>query len=274
MKIALHQMTSGIDLQSNVEIMIKAIGEASKNGAKTYFAPEMSLYLDKNRKRAQQNIKKASNHPALKQLCKAAKECGIEVHLGSMPIAHEGNTHAPYVNRSYIIDNEGKIQNHYDKIHLFDVALSTGEHWQESNSYKAGNKAVVANSIIGPMGLSICYDLRFASLYNILTQAGAQITAVPAAFTIPTGEAHWHVLLRARAIENTMFIVAAAQCGHHEDGRHTYGHSLVVDPWGEILLDMEQEIGLGYVDIDIDRLNEVRSQLPVLQHRRDIPKLI
>lgn len=272
MKIALHQMSSGINMQANVDVMIEGIAQAAANGAQIYFAPEMALYLDKDRARAQHNIMPENNHPALKQIQNAAKLNNIIVHLGSLPIYVDGR--APYANRSYIIGSDGAIIAQYDKIHLFDVTLSTGETWRESNSYNAGEHAVVANASATNIGMSICYDLRFAALYTILSEAGAQITAVPAAFTVPTGRAHWHILLRARAIENAMFIVAAAQCGQHADGRQTYGHSLVVDPWGEILLDMEQEIGLGYADIDLERLIEVRNQLPILDHRRAIKPLI
>lgn len=272
MKIALHQMTSGIELQANVDVMTQGIAQAAINGAQIYFAPEMSLYLDKDRTRAQQNILPETDHPALKQIQNTAKLNNIAVHLGSMPIAIKGR--APYANRSYIIGSNGEIITHYDKIHLFDVTLSTGENWRESNAYNAGGNAVVAETNAAKIGMSICYDLRFAALYTILSNAEAQIAAVPAAFTIPTGKAHWHILLRARAIENAMFIVAAAQCGQHADGRQTYGHSLVIDPWGEVLLDMGQDIGLGFVDIDLERIKEVRSQLPILDHRRVIKPII
>ncbi len=268
MKIAVHQMTSGINMQVNIDVMVAAIKEASENGAQIYFAPEMALYLDKDRTRAQHNILIEANHPALIQLQNAAKHNDIIVHLGSLPIRTDGN--APYANRSYIIGSDGTIIADYDKIHLFDVTLSSGEAWRESNAYNAGGKAVIADVGAAKIGMSICYDLRFAALYNILSDAGSHIAAVPAAFTKPTGKAHWHILLRARAIENAMFIVAAAQCGQHEDGRQTFGHSLVVDPWGEVLLDMGQDIGLGYADIDLERITEVRNQLPVLDHRRII----
>lgn len=268
MKIALHQITSGIDMQLNIDIMISAIQEAAANGAQIYFAPEMALYLDKDRNRSEHNIKRENYHPALIQIQNAAKQNDMIVHLGSLPISVEGD--APYANRSYIIGTDGVIIDKYDKIHLFDVTLSTGENWHESSSYNAGERAVVADVGLAKIGMSICYDLRFAALYGILSAAGAQIAAVPAAFTVPTGQAHWHILLRARAIENAMFIVAAAQCGQHEDGRQTYGHSLVVDPWGEVLLDMGQDIGLGYAELDLQRVKEVRKQLPVIGHRRPI----
>lgn len=268
-------MNSGIDMQSNIDSMTCAIAEAKNQDAKFYFAPEMSVYLDRDRIRAAHNILSEKQHPALKQLQNAAKSHDMMLHIGSMPIRNNLSSvnDPPYANRSYIIDNHGRIIAQYDKIHLFDITLSNGEAWRESNAYKAGSKAVITQTVCGSIGLSICYDLRFAALYNILSEAGADITAVPAAFTVPTGKAHWHVLLRARAIENAMFIVAAAQCGHHQDGRQTYGHSLVVDPWGEVLLDMGQEIGLGYAEIDLRKIAEVRAQLPVIDHRRPIDSI-
>ena len=158
-------------------------------------------------------------------------------------------------------------------MHLFDVDLSTGESWRESSAYKGGDGPVLADTPLGKMGLTICYDMRFPDLYSRLAQAGATVFAVPAAFTVPTGKAHWHVLLRARAIESAAFVIAAAQCGKHEDGRETYGHSLVVDPWGTVLLDMGESEGVGFAGLDLARVTEVRAQIPVHLNRRDIPPL-
>lgn len=271
MKIALHQMNSGINIQRNISDMTSAISVSAKNGAAMYFAPEMSVYLDRDRNRASTVIDEIDTQSIL-ALQMAAKDNDIWVHMGSMPIKHIDAGGAPYANRSFIIDNQGQIRAQYDKIHLFDVKLSTGEEWRESSAYRAGDRVITLQGDIGKIGMSICYDLRFANLYNKLSEEGAEIAAVPAAFTVPTGKAHWHVLLRARAIENAMFIVAAAQCGKHQDGRETYGHSLVVDPWGEVLLDMGQDIGVGYADIDLDHIRNVRAQLPVLDHRRDLDR--
>jgi predicted amidohydrolase len=173
-------------------------------------------------------------------------------------------------NRSLVIDDEGVIRARYDKMHLFDVDLSTGESWRESNAYVPGDGPVIADTPIGPLGLTICYDMRFPDLYSALSKAGIDALAIPAAFTVPTGRAHWHTLLRARAIEAQAFVIAAAQTGNHEDGRQTYGHSLVVDPWGDVLLDMGEDEGLGFAEIDLDRIREVRSQIPVHANRRDI----
>jgi predicted amidohydrolase len=174
-------------------------------------------------------------------------------------------------NRSFLIDECGDVRATYDKIHLFDVDLASGESWRESASYEPGSRAVVADTPAGRLGLSICYDLRFPDLYRALTDAESQILAIPAAFTVPTGRAHWHVLIRARAIEAGVFVAAAAQSGRHEDGRETFGHSLVVGPWGEVLLDMGEGIGIGFAEVDLAALDEVRGRLPALSHRRPIP---
>ena len=233
-----------------------------------YFAPEMSILVDRDRNRARPHVVSESNSTALDGLAEAAKNSGIWVHMGSMPVLHESSD--KFGNRSIIIGPDGTVRARYDKMHLFDVNLSTGESWRESASYQGGSEPVAVTTPLGLMGLTICYDLRFPDLYSAYSKSGVDILAVPAAFTVPTGEAHWHVLLRARAIESEAFIVAAAQCGLHEDGRQTYGHSLVVDPWGEILLDMGQETGLGFADIDPARLPAVRTQIPVHANRRDI----
>ena len=179
-----------------------------------------------------------------------------------------------WANRSFYIDYEGRIGARYDKIHMFDVALSTGESWRESGAYEPGNEVVIHDDpLLGRIGLTICYDMRFPALYEELGRRRCNAIAIPAAFTVPTGKAHWHVMLRARAIEASAFVIAAAQVGKHQDGRETYGHSLVVDPWGEVLLDMGgNEPGLGFCDIDLVRIEEVRSQLPSLANKREIPK--
>ena len=212
-----------------------------------------------------------SDDPVLAAVRAAAKEAGIWVHLGSLALLAENGD--KLVNRGFVIDEVGEIRASYDKIHLFDVDLPTGESWRESAAYEQGGRAVVVDTPVGELGLSICYDLRFAALYAALTNEGANILAIPAAFTVPTGEAHWHVLMRARAIEAGVFVVAAAQVGRHADGRETYGHSLVVDPWGKVLLDMGGEgLGLGFAEIDQDAVAEVRRRLPAIWHRRPIPQ--
>lgn len=269
--IAIHQMCSGVDPQANLATMLDAIGEAARQKAEFYFAPEMSLLLDRNRQRASSHISAERLNKWLTALQEAAVTHSIWCHLGSAPVMHEDGS-GRFANRSYVIDPGGQIIAHYDKIHLFDVDLSTGESWRESNAYRGGDAPVmVETGALGRIGLTICYDLRFPDLFSHYARQQVDMLAVPAAFTVPTGEAHWHVMLRARAIEAEAFVVAAAQCGQHEDGRRTYGHSLVVDPWGKVLLDMGSDEGLGFAEIELTRIDEVRSQIPVHANRRDIP---
>jgi predicted amidohydrolase len=267
MRIALYQARTGIDPASNAAELTRAVREARAGGAAMLFTPEMSGLLDQDRGRAAAQLRPEEDDPVLGAVRDAAREAGIWVHLGSLALL--GGEAGRLVNRGFLIDGEGSVRARYDKIHLFDVDLAGGESWRESAAYAPGGRAVVAGSPLGPLGLSICYDLRFAGLFAALSAAGAVALSIPAAFTVPTGEAHWHVLIRARAIENACFAVAAAQCGTHEDGRRTYGHSLVVDPWGRVLLDMgtaEREV--GFADLDLHQLEEVRARLPVLRHRR------
>jgi predicted amidohydrolase len=270
LRIAIYQARTGIDPAANAEELSRAVADAAAGGAAILFTPEMSGLLDRERERARPHYRREEDDPVLARVRGAAAEAGIWVELGSLALLADGGERL--VNRSFLIDGAGAVRAHYDKMHLFDVDLPTGESWRESASFVAGEQPVVADSPLGPLGLSICYDLRFAGLYAALSGAGASVLSVPAAFTVPTGEAHWHVLLRTRAIESACFVVAAAQCGTHEDGRATYGHSLAIDPWGRVLLDMgEREKEVGFADIDLDQLADVRSRLPVLSHRRPIP---
>ena len=267
-RIALFQSTTGIDPAANADALVEAIGEAAAGGADMLFTPEMSGLLDRDSERARANIAEESDDRVLSACREAARGHGIWVHLGSLAVLVEGGKVA---NRAFVIDPEGDIRARYDKIHLFDVDLPTGESWRESATYAAGEGVVVVEGTpLGMLGLTICYDVRFPALFERLAEAGAQAIAVPAAFTVPTGEAHWHVLLRARAIEAGLFVIAAAQVGAHADGRRTFGHSLVVDPWGEVLLDMGERVGIGFASVDLQRIAEVRSRLPALSHRRPI----
>lgn len=268
MRIALHQMTSNIDPTRNASDMVDAIASAAENGAVMYFAPEMSLLIDRDRARARGHMVDETHDIALQSLIAAAARHRIWVHIGSMPILDEGAE--KLANRSIIITPDGAIVARYDKMHLFDVDLASGETWRESSAYVGGQQPVVVQTPLGLMGLAICYDMRFPDLFSAYAKSGVDIITLPSAFTVPTGEAHWHVLLRARAIESAAFVIAAAQCGIHEDGRQTYGHSLVVDPWGTILCDMGSAPGLAYVDLDLDALNRVRKQIPVHANRRTI----
>ena len=236
------------------------------------FTPEMSGLLDRNSERAAGNVRLEEEDGVLAACREAAASHGIWVHLGSLAVLTEGGQLA---NRAFVIDPRGEVRARYDKIHLFDVDLPTGESWRESNVYRHGNEAVVVTGTpVGTLGLTICYDLRFPALFARLAEAGADLIAVPAAFTVPTGRAHWEVLLRARAIEAGLFVVAAAQSGHHEDGRNTYGHSLVIDPWGEVLLDMGEGAGVGFADVDLSRITDVRSRVPALSHRQPVEEAV
>jgi predicted amidohydrolase len=268
-RIALYQARTGIDPEANARALVAAVEEAAAGGAAMLFTPEMSGLLDRDRERAAAQVRTETEDRVLAATRSAAARAGIWVQLGSLAIRDEAG--GKLRNRGYLIDREGKVRTTYDKLHLFDVDLPTGESWRESASYAPGGRAVVADSPAGPLGLSICYDLRFPDLYRALSDAGAQLLAIPAAFTVPTGRAHWHVLMRARAIEAGAFVVAAAQSGLHEDGRETFGHSLVVGPWGDVLLDMGEGQGVGFAEIDLAEVESVRARLPALSHRRLIP---
>jgi len=271
MKVALFQSTTGIDPEANARALVARVEEAAAGGAAMLFTPEMSGLLDCDRSRAIRHLYHEREDPVLAAVREAAAKAGIWVHLGSLALlAEQGEL---LVNRGFVIDASGAVRARYDKIHLFDVDLPTGESWRESAAYRGGDRAVVIETPLGMLGLSICYDVRFADLYTRLSNHGATLFSVPAAFTVPTGRAHWHVLLRARAIEAGAFMIAAAQVGRHEDGRETYGHSLVVDPWGEVLLDMGGEAaGLGFAEIDPAKVEAVRQLIPAIWHRRPIPQ--
>lgn len=272
MRVALYQARTGIDPAANARDLAGAVAEAASGGAAILFTPEMSGLLDRDRQRAAAHYRHEADDPVLAEVRAVAAQAGIWVALGSIALLAEDE--ARLVNRSFLIDGEGAVRACYDKMHLFDVDLPTGESWRESASFRPGEATVLAETPLGKLGLSICYDLRFPALYQALSGAGATMLAIPAAFTVPTGEAHWHVLMRARAIENACFVIAAAQCGQHEDGRATYGHSLVIDPWGKVLLDMGGDgPGVGFADLDLGAPETVRARLPVLAHRRDIPSV-
>lgn len=265
MRIAILQMTSGIDPAANAARLVDAVEDAARQGAAMLFTPEMSGLLDRDRARSAGAVRTEQEDGVLASVAAAAAQSAIWVHLGSLAIALPSGRRA---NRGFVIDSNGTIQARYDKIHLFDVDLPDGQSWRESTIYQQGDAAVVVDTPIGCLGLSICYDLRFPALYSALSEAGAALLAIPSAFTVPTGQAHWHVLMRARAIENACFVIAAAQTGAHEDGRTTYGHSLVIDPWGTVLLDMGQEPGLAVIDIDAASVAATRGRIPVIAHRR------
>lgn len=271
-RIAIFQSNTGIDPAANARSLVAAIDEAASGGAEMLFTPEMSGLLDRDSERAKGNVRAAEDDQVLAACREAAARNGLWLHLGSLAVKSEDGK---FANRGFVIDSEGEIRATYDKIHLFDVDLPTGESWRESNVYRGGSQAVVVDGTpVGKLGITICYDLRFPALFQRLTDAGAEVVAVPAAFTVPTGKAHWEILLRARAIEAGVFVVAAAQCGRHEDGRETYGHSLLVGPWGEIIADMGQTVGLAFGDIDLAKIREVRSRVPAIHHRRPVGEAV
>lgn len=267
-RIAVLQMTSDIDPPANAAVLEQAVAEAAAGGAAMLFTPEMSGLLDRDRRRAGGSIRAEAEDEVLARVCAAAVAHGIWVHLGSLAVRGDGER---LVNRGFVIDADGRIRARYDKLHMFDVDLANGESWRESAAYAPGNRVLVVDTPLGALGLSTCYDLRFADLYRRLSDAGATLLTVPAAFTRPTGVAHWHVLLRARAIESACWLVAAAQTGVHADGRATYGHSLVVDPWGEVVLDLGEAPRLAFAEIDDERTADVRARVPALRHRRPLP---
>lgn len=263
-------MTSGIEPAENADIIVSAVDEAAGAGATMLFTPEMCGLLDRDRARAAPHIVPEAENPVLVATKRAARSSGIWVALGSLAVQGEGDKAA---NRSFLIAPDGTIAARYDKIHMFDVQLSTGESWRESAAYEPGDAVVTADTPVGKLGFAICYDMRFPALFEELGQQRCDAIAVPAAFTVPTGKAHWHLMLRARAVEASAYVIAAAQVGLHEDGRTTYGHSLVVDPWGEVVLDMGGDApGLGFADLDPARIADIRAQLPSLANRREIPK--
>jgi predicted amidohydrolase len=264
-KVALVQLNVGSSIGENVKVTEALIREAAKEGAKFILTPENTCHI---RNPAIEKLKSSyyvDAHPNIEHFSSLAHELGIWLLVGSMTIKISDDKVA---NRSFLFDNKGKVAATYDKIHLFDVDLSTGESHRESDNVLAGDKAVIANTPWCDIGLTICYDLRFSYLYRHLAKQGAKIICAPAAFTVPTGMAHWEVLLRARAIETGSFILAPAQCGEHEGGRKTYGHSLIVGPWGQVLADAGDSTGLISCDLDLSLVDQARESIPALLHDR------
>lgn len=269
MRAALFQMTTGVDPVANAAALVDAVRQAKAGGAAMLFTPEMSGLLDRDRKRAAASIVGEEDDPVLAAVREAAAREGLWVALGSLAVRGDGER---YANRAFVIDDQGAIVARYDKMHMFDVDLATGESWRESNAYAPGDAVTTVETPLGRLGLAICYDIRFPALFEALGRAKCDVIAIPAAFTVPTGQAHWHLLQRARAVEASAYVLSAAQVGRHEDGRTTYGHSLAVDPWGEVLLDMGGDApGIAFVDLDPQRIGEVRAQLPSLANRRVLP---
>lgn len=268
-KAACIQMTSGRDIAGNLALAGDLIRQAASGGAKLVMTPENTTIIEPDRKLALEKAPTEAQHPGLPLFADLAREQAIWLLIGSMPVKLESGKLA---NRSFLFGPDGKVKARYDKIHVFDVDLPNGEVYRESATVQPGDLAVVAETPWGGLGMTICYDLRFAYLHRALAQAGAVFLTVPAAFTVPTGEAHWHVLLRARAIETGCFVFAPAQCGTHAEGRRTYGHSLIIAPWGEILADAGAEPGIITADIDTAKVLEGRHAVPALRHDRNFAR--
>jgi predicted amidohydrolase len=264
-RVGLVQMRSGRTPAANVDAAAGMIREASAGGADYVQTPEMTSLLVRKREELMEKIVAEDSDASLADFRDLARKLSIWLHIGSLAIKVSSH-HA--ANRSFLINPKGDIAARYDKIHMFDVDLAGGESYRESNSYKAGDLAVVADLPWGRLGLTVCYDLRFPALYRALAEAGSSFLAIPSAFTRQTGEAHWDVLMRTRAIENGCFVLAAAQGGTHEDGRETFGHSIVVDPWGKVLAEGSGEPGVIFADIDPALVATVRGRIPSLQHGR------
>ena len=267
LRVACVQMTSGAEIAPNIECSTDLIRQAHGNGARFVALPEVVNLCEMRPGRADDKIYPEATEPALRAYRDLAAELGIWILAGSLVVKLTDDRR--FANRSFLIDANGAIVAAYDKIHMFDVDLEGGESYRESNRFRPGARAVVARSPWGGIGMTICYDIRFAYLYRMLAQAGARILTAPSSFARPTGRAHWHVLVRARAIETGCFMIAPAQCGDHEDGRATHGHSLIVSPWGEILAEAGEEPGVIHAELDLGKVDEARAMVPSLAHDRE-----
>jgi predicted amidohydrolase len=266
------QFTAGPDPAPNLQQVSELIRRARGAGADLIMTPEVSNFIESGRRR-RDKARHEADDPFLAGMRDLARETGAWILVGSLVIDPAGEPGAEaseerLANRSFLIDAQGAIVARYDKIHMFDIDLPGGESYRESNAYRPGGRSVVAETPWGRLGMTVCYDLRFPHLYRALAQAGADFLAVPSVFTVPTGTAHWHVLLRARAVENGCFVFAPAQWGEHAGGRRSYGHSLIVDPWGEVLADRGEETGIITAQIDPARIAKARGMVPSLQHDR------
>ena len=264
-RVALLQMQTGNDLAANLESVKSMAREAVQNGAQFVMTPEYTLMMDGSGRVMRERALEADGAPALPELQALARELAVWLLVGSLTLKTEGERIA---NRSFLLRPDGSIAATYDKIHMFDVTLPDGKVIRESSAYSPGERAVLAQTPWGTLGLTVCYDLRFPHLYRALAKAGASYLTIPSSFQRVTGKVHWHTLVKARAIENACFVFAPAMCGEHPGNRTTYGHSLVVDPWGEVLADGGEAPGIVYADIDPARIERVRGMLPCLAHDR------
>lgn len=265
-RVACIQVNAGPEIEPNLTAAGDLVRRARDSGAELIALPENVSMIVQGRAKVLERARPQEDHPAVPFFADLARETGAMILAGSLAVAlGEGRV----ANRSFLFDVEGRIVATYDKIHMFDVDLPGGESYRESATFRPGDRAVLVETPWGGLGMTICYDVRFAYLYRALAQAGASIIAVPAAFTVPTGQAHWHVLLRARAIETGCFVIAPAQTGTHDQGRRTYGHSLIVAPWGEVLADAGEDVGFITADLDFDAVAEARKRVPALGHDRE-----
>jgi len=267
MKIALIQMRSGRTMSANVDEACALIAQAAAQGATYVQTPEMTTLIERDRERMTVEVTQDAVDVATARFAALARSLGVILHIGSMAVPLADGR---FANRAHLFGANGGLITTYDKIHMFDVDLAGGESWRESAIYAPGERCVVADLGEVRVALGICYDLRFAELFRSQAQAGADLLTMPAAFTRQTGAAHWHVLLRARAIETGSYVAAAAQGGTHEDGRETYGHSLVIDPWGTVVAEKgDEEPGVLMADLDVTKVADARAKIPALKHDRD-----
>lgn len=269
-KAGVIQMRTGVDVAPNIWSAVEQIREAHARGAELVLTPENTGSISLKKADIQGEGARQDSHPAVTAFRSLADELRIWLLIGSIGIDVETKDGlSKFANRSFLFAPDGSIAATYDKIHMFDVDVSEADTWRESETFEAGTRAVGANLPWGGLGMTICYDMRFPHLYRTLAKAGADFFAVPAAFTVPTGEAHWHVLLRARAIETGTFVFAPAQGGRHETGRETYGHSLIIGPWGEIIAEAGTDPEVLIADINVGEVARARARLPSLNHDRD-----
>jgi predicted amidohydrolase len=264
-RAGLVQMCSGRDVERNLADTGQLIREAVGQGAQYVQTPEITTLMEMERARLFAAVRPEEGNPAVARFAALAQELSIWLHVGSMAVL-VGN--GKIANRSLLFSPQGAVAARFDKLHMFDVELPGGESYRESRNYQAGSAGVIADLPWGSLGLTVCYDLRFPHLYRALANAGADFLAIPSAFTRQTGEAHWHVLIRARAIENGCFVFAAAQAGRHESGRETYGHSLIVSPWGDVIAEADSQLGVIVAEIRPEEVEKARRRIPSLRHDR------
>jgi predicted amidohydrolase len=271
--VACVQTTAGPNISINIASARALVRDAHKSGANLIVLPEVTNIIEMDRAALGEKLTLEADDTALAAFCALAVELKVWLLVGSLALMHETAINSKgkpkFANRSFLISDDGIVRNRYTKIHLFDVDIGAGERYQESSAYEPGDQTVLADTPWGKLGMTVCYDIRFPNLYRQLSQAGAKFLSIPSAFSRISGKAHWHVLIRARAIENGCYVFAAAQCGDHGGGRTTYGHSLIVDPWGKILADGGTETGFVIAEINVNFVDEVRQKIPSLYHDRN-----